>query len=197
MSLLDKVGKLAMDGLDKASRVADRVQERVDPLIDRSPLATKVRDRIAPKAEREDIPDPFDNDSPFVEPEPEVEEAEQPLGNPNIPAQVYGRGTDPWTGRTLQLLTDHDTEHEFVDLESEGGLKIETRLVRETGQDTDPYVFIRGELVGGFNALNEIVRLGQLDEMTKPPEERSSGAGGIRIVIPKREGDEKPPGEVG
>lgn len=195
MSFLDKVGKLAMDGLDKASRVADKVQERVDPLIERSALATKVRDRIVPKSDAEDdVPDPFANDSPFVAPEPEEED--KPLGDPEIPAQVYGPGTDPWTGRTLQLLTDHDTEHEFVDLENEGGLKIETRLVRETGQESAPYVFLRGELIGGYNALNEIVRLGQLEEMTKHPDERKDGAGGIRIVIAKREGDDKPPGEM-
>jgi glutaredoxin len=165
----------------------------VDPLIERSPLATKVRDRIAPRGEAKDVPDPFDNDSPFEAPEP-VEE-NTPLGKPELPAQVFGPGTDPWTGRTLQLLTDHGTEHEFVDLESEGGLKIETRLVRETGQEKPPYVFLRGKLIGGYNALNEIVRLGQLAEMTKSPEERTGARGGIRIVIAAREGDETPPGE--
>ena len=192
MSFLDKVGKLAMDGLEKAHRVADKVQDRVDPLIERSTLASAVRDRIAPKKEGEEPPDPFANDSPFIEPEPEAEET--PLGDPDKLAQVYGRGTDPWTGRTLQLLTDYDTEHEFVDLEADGGLKIETRLVRETGQENPPFVYLRGELVGGFNALNEIVRLGQLEEMTKHPDERSKGSGGVRIVIAKREGDERPPG---
>jgi glutaredoxin len=194
MSFLDKVGKLAMDGLDKASRVADKVQERVDPLIAKSTLATKVRDRIAPKTDSgEAPPDPFPNDSPFIE--APQEEEDKPLGDPEIAAQVYGNGTDPWTGRTLQLLTDHDTAHEFVDLESEGGLKIETRLVRETQQDKPPYVYLRGQLVGGYNALNEIVRLGQLEAMTVHPDEQSGRKGGIRIVIAKREGDDLPPGE--
>ena len=194
MSFLDKVGKLAMDGLDKATRAADKLQERVDPLIQRSSLATKVREKIAPKAEGGDVPDPYANDSPFIQPEPE--ESTKPLGNPDLVAQVYGPGTDPWTGRSLQMLTDHDVEHEFVDLEAEGGLRLETRLVRETGQDTAPYIFLRGELIGGYNALNEIVRLGQLDEMIKHPDERSKGSGGVRIVIAKREGDDKPPGEI-
>lgn len=195
MSFLDKLGKLAMDGLDKASRAADKVQERVDPYIERSELATKIRDRIAPKppADEEDRV-PFANDSPFIQPEAKAADEEKPLANPDVEAQVFGRGTDPWTGRTLQILTDYDTAHEFVDLESEGGLEIETRLLRQTGQETAPYVFLRGELVGGYNALNEIVRLGQLDEMTKPPEERNK-RGGMRIVISKREGDELPPGE--
>lgn len=196
MSFLDKVGKLAMDGLDKASRAADKVQARVDPYIERSELATKIRDRIAPKPPPdEDDRKPFANDSPFIVPEARAaEEDDKPLANPELKAQVFGRGTDPWTGRTLQILTDYDTEHDFVDLESEGGLEIETRLIRETGQDTAPYVFLRGELIGGYNALNEVVRLGQLEEMTKHPDERNQ-RGGIRIVINKREGDDLPPGE--
>ncbi len=196
MSILDKVGKLAMDGLDKAARAADKLQERVDPLVARSPLATKIRDRIAPRATVPDdaLREPPPNASPFAAPAPEPEADERPLGDPSRKAQVYGNGTDPWTGRALQLLADHDVEHEFVDLEGDGGLKLETRLVRETGQDRPPFVYLRGELVGGFNALSEIVRLGQLEEMIKAPEERAKG-GGIRIVIPKREGDDLPPGE--
>ncbi len=196
MGFLDKVGKLAMDSLDKATQVADQVRERVDPIIERSELATKVRDKIAPKPpEDEDDRNPFANDSPFIMPETDGEpEAEDtPLGREDLAAQVFGPGTDPWTGRTLQLLTDHGVEHEFTDLESEGGLEIETRLVRETGQDTAPYVFLRGELIGGYNALNEVVRLGQIEEMVKPADERGKTAG-IRIVIPKREGDDLPPG---
>ncbi len=196
MGFLDKVGKLAMDGLEKATRAADIVQQRVDPLIERSALATRVRDRIAPKTAGEEAPEPYANDSPFLDAEPEEED--KPLGDPELVAQIFGPGTDPWTGRSLQLLTDHDTEHAFVDLEVEGGLKIEARLVRETGQDKPPYVFLRGELIGGYNALNEIVRLGQLDEMTKCADERSSGSGRVRIVIAKREGgDDLPPGEQG
>jgi glutaredoxin len=194
MSFLDKVGKLAMDGLDKATRVVDKVQERVDPLIARSALATKVRDRIAPNsASGDEPPDPYPNVSPFID--APQEEEETPLGNPELAGQVFGNGTDPWTGRVLQMLTDHETDHEFIDLESEGGLKLETRLVRETQQDKPPYVFLRGELIGGYNALNEIVRLGQLEVMTTHPDERSKGSGGVRIVIAKREGDDLPPGE--
>jgi glutaredoxin len=193
MGLLDKVGKLAMDAIDQAARTADKVQQRVDPLIERSELASKIRDRIRPKHESIEVPDPEPNESPFVsqdEPEPE---AEKPLANPALAAQIFGRGTDPWTGRSLQMLTDHGVDHEFVDLEAEGGLKIETRLLRETKQETAPYIFLRGELIGGYNALNEVIRLGQIDEMVKPPEER--GKGRMRIVIQKRGGDDVPPGE--
>jgi glutaredoxin len=197
MGLLDKVGKLAMDAIDSAARTADRVQQKVDPLIERSELASRIRDRMRTKHESIEVPDPEPNESPFVTHEDSEVEDDKPLANPALAAQIYGRGTDPWTGRALQLLTDHGVEHEFVDLEGDGGLKIETRLLRETGQEAAPYIFLRGELVGGYNALSEIVRLGQLDEMVKPLEERGKGAGRTRIVIQKRGADEVPPGERG
>ncbi|MEZ4446123.1 MAG: glutaredoxin [Polyangiaceae bacterium] len=195
MSLLDKLGKVTMDALDRASRAAEEVQKRVDPIIDKNETAARLRDRLVkPKRSLAEIPDPESNDSPFVTEaaeEPEIEEA--PLADPDKAAQIFGRGTDPWTGRALELLADRDVEHDFVDLEAEGGLKIETRLMRETGQQTSPYVFLRGELIGGFDALNEIERLGQLDQMILPPEERRKG--GMRIVIPKRSGDAGRAGE--
>jgi glutaredoxin len=195
MSLLDKVGKAAMDAVDKAVRAKDDVQKRLDPLIDKSEVASKIRDRVSP-AQRslDEIPDPEKNESPFVQSTPEPEE-DEPLADPSRPAQIFGRGTDPWTGRCLRILADRDIDHDFVDLEEEGGLGIETRLIRQTSQQTAPYVFLRGELVGGFDALSEIERLGQLEEMAKPPEERSKGR--VRIQIAKRGEDDLRPGERG
>ena len=192
------VGKAALDALDNAGRVNSKLQERVDPLIERSATAKRLRDRLLPNDEDlDDVPIPETNASPFKEAEKgkAAEKEQAPLAKPELPAQVFGAGTDPWTGRALQILTDYEVEHEFVDLEAEDGLKIETRLVRETGQDKPPFIFLRGELIGGYNALSEIQRLGQLEERTKPADERSQGK--VRIVIPKREGDEVPPGEVG
>jgi glutaredoxin len=92
-------------------------------------------------------------------------------------------------------LNDHDIEHGFVDLESEDGLKIEPRLHNETKQSNPPYVYLRGEFIGGYNALNEIVRLGQLEEMTMTAEERDKSGKRTRIVISKRTEDDRPPGE--
>ena len=40
-----------------------------------------------------------------------------------------------------------------------------------------PYVYLRGEFVGGYNALDEIERLGQLDQRLLPREERAAGPG--------------------
>ncbi len=197
MSLLDKVGKAAMDALHKATLAAESVQQRADALIDKSPLASQLRERIAPKKADDGfvVPDPEQNDSPFAVVE---EPPDAPIGNPDKAAQVFGPGTDPWTGRCLQLLTDHGVEHDYVDLEAEGGMAIETRLVRETAQHKPPYVYLRGSFIGGYDALNEIVRLGQIEEQTMPPEQRSQAAAGrTRIVIAKRGADEIRPGEIG
>jgi glutaredoxin 3 len=143
-----------------------------------------------------DVPSPEQNASPFAPPlAPEA--SKKPLGKPELPAQVFGRGSDPWTGRALQLFTDRDVEHEFVDLESEGGVQIEAQLISETNQPSPPYVYIRGEHIGGFNALSEIDRLGQLEEMVLPPEQRGQARGRTRIVIERRGGDEVAPGERG
>jgi glutaredoxin len=196
MTLLDKVGKLAMDAVDTATRVARKVEERVDPLIARSEVATKLRDRLrGDRDEDVEIPEPEANDSPFARPEDDKQD--KPLAKPELPAQVFGRGTDPWTGRALQLLSDRDIVHEFVDLEAEGGMGIETQLVRETKQHDAPYVFLRGEFLGGFNALSELDRLGQLEERVKSPEEREAQPGRVRIVVPTRGAEARPVGEIG
>ncbi len=39
----------------------------------------------------------------------------------------------------------------------------EGRLIPETKQNTQPWMFLRGEFIGGFNALDEVYRLGQLE----------------------------------
>src|SRR5437868_13719350 len=125
MSWLDKVGKKALDAIDSAARKAEDVQRRVEPLLDKTPLGAKLRERRKAHA-IDDVPMPEQNSSPFTPPPTELEK--RPLGNPALAAQVFGRGTDPWTGRTLQLFVDRDIAHEFVDLEAEGGAQLEAQL---------------------------------------------------------------------
>src|SRR5438128_11456159 len=112
MSWLDKVGKKALDAIDSAARKADDVSRRVEPLLDKTPLGAKLRERRRAQA-IDDVPMPEQNRSPFTP--PPIEIAKKPLGKPELAAQVFGRGTDPWTGRTLQLLVDRDIAHEFID----------------------------------------------------------------------------------
>lgn len=196
MSWLDKVGKAAMDAIDTAVKVSGDVKQRVDPLIDKSPLASKVRDRILPAdLDTSAVPNPESNASPFAPPPTEPED-DTPLGDPDQPAQVYGPGTDPWTGRVLQLLHDRSIEHQFVDLESEDTPpRLEGRLVRETEQQKPPYVYLRGAFIGGFNAIDELARLGLLEDRCAKPEDRDQNPNRVRIVVPGRTENETAPGE--
>jgi glutaredoxin len=195
MSWLDKLGKKAFDAIDTAARRAEDVRLRVEPLLERTSLGERLREH-ARQREIDDVPTPEQNASPFV-PQPVGDAERPPLGKPDVAAQVFGRGTDPWTARTRQLLRDRAIDHEYIDLEGEGGVQLEAQLVTETKHTTGPWVYLRGEYRGGFNAMHELDRLGQLEELVVPPSQRGARAGRIRIVVEKRGGDELAPGERG
>src|SRR4051794_1764252 len=59
----------------------------------------------------------------------------KPIGNPEIPVQVFGRMAEPWTGRVLLLLKDRDVPHEFVDTEQSEEKTLAARLLAETRQE--------------------------------------------------------------
>lgn len=40
-------------------------------------------------------------------------------------------------------------------------------LFAQTGQDTVPYIFINGKLIGGFTELKQLAETGKLEEMLK------------------------------
>ena len=84
------------------------------------------------------------------------------LGDPDIGAQIYGRKSCPWTGRAITLLNEGKVDYDFVDLDFPENGHFEGKLVAETKQNTVPYVYLRGDFVGGFNETNEVVRLGEL-----------------------------------
>jgi glutaredoxin len=118
-----------------------------------------------------------------------------PLGDANQPAQVYGRRTDTWTNRVTDLLDGKQASYEFVDLDDPRHAALPDRLVQETKRNLTPYVFVRGRYVGGFNAVDELERLGQLDDLLAGREKRSDASGRPRIIIEtaERDGDETPP----
>ena len=60
------------------------------------------------------------------------------------------------------MLNEGKVDYDFIDMgDSENGY-FEGKLVAETKQSTVPFIFLRGEFVGGFNEVNEVVRLGEL-----------------------------------
>src|SRR5690606_5412704 len=104
----------------------------------------------------------------------------------------------PWSGRAITLLEKHKVDFDFVDLEEPEHEAKATGLALETKQNTVPYVYLRGTFVGGFNALSEIERLGQLEVALMTPEERASAPAHLRNVeiVPRPNTDEVAPAET-
>jgi glutaredoxin len=162
--------------------------ETTEQLVDRA-RGTKRRKLAV-------VPEPPGAPDPFVARAAPAVEAEKPLGDPAQPAQVFGRRGDPWSGRVVRVLQDRNVEHQFVDLDAPENIVLETKLVRETKQNDAPWVYLRGEFLGGFNAVNEIDRLGQLELRCMTPEEREKEQRGrTRIEVPKRGPEQTPSGE--
>ena len=120
------------------------------------------------------------------------------LGDPGIKAQIYGKKSCPWTGRAITLLERRKIDFDFVDLEEPEHEAKLVPLVTETKQNTTPYVYLRGTFVGGFNALSEIERLGQLEVALMSTEERASAPAHLRTIeiVPRPNTDEIAPAEV-
>jgi len=104
-----------------------------------------------------------------------AQEQKSRFGNPEVAAQIYGRESCPFTGRALRLLMDHKVDYDFIDLDESENAPLEEPLAAHTGQRTVPQIFIRGTFVGGFNALDEIVRLGELPAYLDPRAEVPHG----------------------
>jgi glutaredoxin len=130
-----------------------------------------------------------------VTPEPK---ARNGLGDPAIKAQIYGKKSCPWTGRALTLLERHKVDFDFVDLEEPEHEAKLAPLALETKQNTVPYVYLRGRFVGGFNALSEIERLGQLDVALMSKEELAAAPAHVRAVeiVPRPNTDEVAPADL-
>jgi glutaredoxin len=104
------------------------------------------------------------------------------LGDPSIKAQIYGKKSCPWSGRAITLLEKHKVDFDFVDLEEPEHEAKALALSLETKQTTVPYVYLRGTFIGGFNALSEVERLGQLEVALMSEEERKNAPAHMRNV---------------
>jgi glutaredoxin len=126
------------------------------------------------------------------------EKKSRSLGDPTIKAQIYGKRSCPWTGRAITLLERHKVDFDFVDLEEPEHEAKLAPLALETKQNTVPYVYLRGTFVGGFNALSEIERLGQLEVALMSKEELAGAPAHVRSVeiVARPNTDEVAPAEV-
>lgn len=152
------------------------------PLVPHDPFAPRVA-KPAVNSASEAVGAPL---SAPAAPPVSAAKPEEPIGDLHQPAQVFGRDADPWTGRVKLLLRDRQVDFSYVDLGLDENLPLAARLVRETAQVEGPYVYLRGELIGGYNALSELERLGQLDDRLLPLDERQKPVGGVRIVVASR-----------
>lgn len=117
------------------------------------------------------------------------------LGDPARAVQIFGRASCPWSGRAQALLERAGVAHTFFDLDGYGSDPVLRELKLETKQDSVPYVYVRGRFIGGYNALDELDRLGHLEYLTLSEQERSLHPMHGRIeVIPRQHDGERIPG---
>ncbi len=125
-----------------------------------------------------------------------VKKDDKSLGNPDVKAQIYGKKSCPWSGRAISLFERHKVDFDFVDLEEPEYEALVPRLLNETKQNTVPYVYLRGQFIGGFNSLSEVERLGQLDYALMSAEEKKNAPSHLRVEVSSRPNtDEEAPGD--
>ena len=118
------------------------------------------------------------------------------FGDPTIKAQVFGKKSCPWTGRAITILERNKVDFDFIDLEEPEHEPKLVPLSNETNQHTVPFVYLRGQFIGGFNALAEVERLGQLDYALMSADERAKAPAHIRVeIVPRPNTDEVAPAE--
>ena len=96
------------------------------------------------------------------------------FGDAAVKAQIFGKKSCPWSGRAITLLERHKVDFDWIDLEEPEHEGKQTQLTQETKQATVPYVYLRGQFIGGFNALSEVERLGQLEVALMSKEEKAA-----------------------
>ena len=130
---------------------------------------------------------------------PRPERTPTGFGDPAIKAQIYGKRSCPWSGRAISLLERRKVDFDFVDLEEPEHEAKLAPLTAETRQNTVPYVYLRGRFVGGFNALSEIKRLGQLYATLMSRDELAAAPAHVRAIeiVPRPNTDEVAPAEIG
>jgi glutaredoxin len=129
-------------------------------------------------------------------PTPAPAAASDALGNPGIKAQVFGKKSCPWTGRAITVLERNKVDFDFLDLEEPEHEAKQLRLINETKQHTVPYVYLRGQFIGGFNSLAEIERLGQLEYALMTADERAKVPPHARFeIVPRPNTDEVVPAD--
>jgi glutaredoxin len=119
------------------------------------------------------------------------------FGDASVKAQIFGKKSCPWSGRAITLFERNKVDYDFVDLEEPEHEAKLLGLINETKQHTVPFVYVRGQFIGGFNALAEIERLGQLEFALMTKAERDAAPAHVRsiVIVPRPNTDEVVPAE--
>lgn len=174
------------------AKVVQKSKSKIDQAVDAAKslsldLKELLDTPIEPFPESQDEPAPETRVSSFDPPQ---------LGNKSRPAQVYGEHSCPWTGRARSLLETAGVDFDFVDLDLPDNNALKSWLIAETKQHTNPYVFLRGRFIGGYNALDEIARLAQLEAYTRAPAASGDQRAGVRIeIMARNDQGRRAPGE--
>lgn len=213
MSRFKELRKKALTGLiagferadEIGGEIRDFIQDRV--LVDERYVAVRKRaaamrgKTYVSRAERAAEEDEQERAAAAAAPPPaaSVPVVEEGLGNPELPAQIYGTEADPWSGRAITLLESLKVDYDFVDVDDPDNEHFRPNLVAETTQNNVPYIFLRGQFIGGFNALSELQRAGTLEYLLMSPSERENANPALKntIVTPRPNSDEITPGEAG
>jgi glutaredoxin len=104
------------------------------------------------------------------------------FGDPELKAQIFGKNSCPWSGRAITLLERHKLDYDYIDLEQPEHEAKLVPLTIETKQHTVPFIYLRGHFIGGFNALAEIERLGQLEYALMSKAEKEAAPAHVKKV---------------
>lgn len=203
-SLAEQLTTRVKSALDRADEIGGDLRDLVKEKWAHDPRLAKVRARVDKLRGKETVVVTKASPPPAgvapMGPAPEAVAApEKPkgLGNPALPAQIYGKNSCPWTGRAMTVLEKQKVDYDFIDLEQQEHEKYLPLLATETHQTTVPYVYLRGKFIGGYNALAEIERLGQLEVAMMSAEERAKAPAHLRMVevVARPNTDEVAPAE--
>jgi glutaredoxin len=191
--------------LNRADEIGGELRDYVQDKMANDPRYVSARKTVARWLGRQDPasrpappPAPYAPAKPAAAPVVDVAKS-RGFGDPGIKAQIFGKRSCPWSGRAISLLERHKVDFDFVDLEEPEHEAKLAPLALETKQNTVPYVYLRGKFIGGFNALSEIERLGQLEVALMSPQELAAAPAHVRAVevVPRPNTDEVAPAEVG
>ncbi len=173
--LAAKVKTSVMTALDRADELGGDLRDYLQDRWQRDPRIAKLKARFggAAVAGGKPVPAPVAH-AIEVAATTSAPVKSDALGNPGIKAQIYGKNSCPWTGRAMTVLEKHKVDYDFVDLEQPEHEALHLRLSAETKQQTVPYVYLRGQFIGGYNALAEVERLGQLEVALLSTDERAA-----------------------